>query len=110
LGWNTVAYADWETNGEREKDLTWRAKWLEKKRKIPDVNFPQERLDEIEKISPFIRLRPEEVAAAVSEPIETWPVPFQVCTTFAEKVLQTFSDEFSSPPDPSVSHGSHSIV
>ncbi len=67
-GFQLVDYRQWPQNQQR--DLQWRAAKVAAYREKGE--FANERLDAMENIEPFIRLRPEEVAAVAEQDYWSW--------------------------------------
>ena len=68
FGHPVVDYSKWPQN--QPSDLAWRRKKIEGYRERGTLS--PERVTEMERLDPFVRLRPEEVAAVAAEDFGTW--------------------------------------
>jgi hypothetical protein len=68
FGHPIVNFHEWDS--DIPSDLQWREKKLEGFRERASLSLEQ--IEAIERISPFVRLRPQEVAAVAAEDFEAW--------------------------------------
>jgi len=106
-GLTLVDYSKWLRDEVPEEDLNWRAAKIEDFRSRG--KYTSERIAIMETIDPFIRLRPEEVAAVAAEDLDQWDklehhrkadvaqqdeAPQPTIEELAKDVVKAFADAF----------------
>lgn len=93
LGAPAVKYLSWLKN--EKEDLAWRKKKLEgfsKRLKLGTTKVTEAQILAMASIDPFIRLRPEQIAAAALTNSDTWPLEFSAAQVLADEVIKNFME------------------
>jgi len=92
---DAVKVSEWK--GDEPQDLFWRAEKLaEYRSRIENkkTKITLEQVEHMENISPFKRLRPEQIAAATASDYGDWPLAYDHATELARQLLLEFSKVF----------------